>query len=650
VNRSRIAWLLGLACVLATAVASILDKVGAASRPADIEAGVGAGIVTLAAGVISGQLTNAINRRVDFSEQLTKGIFMPGGRLPLVKQVSDPIPIGVHPAPLHKAAAGLPADQVPAYVSRDRDASLREALRESAFTLLVGDAAAGKSRAAFEAMQAVLPRHVLIAPSTAQDVAAAAAAARTLRKCVLWLDDLQVFLGDGGITRKDVAEVLAGTGHHRVILATMRAIDESRLTDGSGEPGGILMRVGQTVTEQARYRFYIERLFSATEKERAQELAGRDPRIADALGHADRNGVGEYLAWGPQLFNQWQDAWTRGNRPRGAALVAAAVDCRRAGFTGPLPRPLLEDLHTGYLDRRGGITLSPERLELAWDWALKLRESGSAPLQLLGDDRYDVFDYLVDEFRRREGEIAPETAARAALRQAGPGDAGGIAATARRQGRYQLAEAALRQQLAAISAAADPDASEVLAVRNNLAIILQAQDRQTEAENEYRAILAGSADRSADRLDLLRVRNNLATVLQLQGRLADAAAEYRAVFDTLTGQPALGQAELLQVRNNLAAVLHAQGNLRQAEAEYRAVLAVRMQTVGAEDLSTLKTRNNHAVVLMDLRRFDEAEAEFRDVLAIRTRVLGPAHPHTVISKDNLSALLSRRSVGGEAER
>jgi tetratricopeptide (TPR) repeat protein len=604
VKRNRIVLILVAACALAAALGWGLDAVGVASRETAIGAGLAAWLAALASAVTQQRMTNWLDQRAALREATAKGIYLLNRRLPRVSELIDPVEIGAHPAAERRAAEGRPADRAPAYVLRDVDRALREALSESGFTLLVGDATAGKTRTAYEAMRAVLPGHVFIAPSS-DGVAAAVAEAQSRENCVLWLDDLQVFLSPGGgITRKDIAGLLTGAGHHRVVLATMRAIDESRLTGGGpgaagAEPNGQFIRIGQNVLDQVRHRFFVERLFSVDEQARARDLASSDPRLADAVSHAGHSGIGEYLAWGPQLYNQWEDAWARRHRPRAAALIAAAVDCRHAGFTGPLPRHLLDALHDGYLEDRGGDDLSPEDPDAAWGWALAPRESGSAPLRRVGADHCDVFDYLVDESRRREGGIAPEATARAALEHASPGDAGSIAGTAWRQRRHDLAEVALRRQYAAVSRDSGVDAPVVLAIRNNLAIMLQVRHRLAEAEAEYRAILAEAMTGS---LDLLQVRSNLAAVLNAQYRLSEAEAEYRAIFAALAAQPPpVTRLDVLKLRNNFAALLAVTGRLDEAEAEFGAVLEVRTRDLGPDHPLTRNSRDNLAAVRDKLR-------------------------------------------------
>ncbi|MEV0116891.1 hypothetical protein AB0H77_27225 [Streptomyces sp. NPDC050844] len=85
-------------------------------------------------------------------------------------------------------------------------------------------------------MPATLPDHVLIAPRHREAIGTAVGQAAEERRCVLWLDDLERFLGAEGLTRIDIARVMGGEGHHRVILATMRAAEQARFVDSPTSP------------------------------------------------------------------------------------------------------------------------------------------------------------------------------------------------------------------------------------------------------------------------------------------------------------------------------------------------------------------------------------------------------------------------------
>jgi 3',5'-cyclic AMP phosphodiesterase CpdA len=528
-----------------------------------------------------------------------RGSLLPqtGVRTPLVRDISDPVSVGVHSAARRDAGG-----RVPTYVPRDGDPALLAALTRSGFVLVAGDAAVGKTRMAYEAMRTVLPGHVFIAPGAADDAAAAMAAARSERDCVLWLDNLERFLGVDGVTSRSIAELLAGSRHHRVVLATLRVAEESRfLAAAESLPGVQGIRDAWAVLGEVTNRIVVERLFSEAERTRAVALSSSDPRIADALRHVHQFGMAEYLACGPQLHIEWADAWGRGAHPRGASLVAAAIDCRLAGFTAPVPRALLEELQLDYLDRRGGMLLRPEPLRDAWKWATTLRDTGNSLLRPAEPDSYEVFDYLVDVHARDLDQPVPERTVRAALRFAGPANATLIGATAYSQDRRDLAEVGFRKAYTELLRTEGPDAPATLASRSDLAVTLHTAGDLPGAETEYREIL--------------------------QKRTESLGPEHP---DTLAS------------RNNMATLLHALVRLSEAEAEYRAILAIRMRTLGAEHPSTLLTRNNLGVVLKDLGRLEEAKAVLKEVVRLRTLVLGQDHPHTVISRENLSIVRRQR--------
>ena len=233
---------------------------------------------------------------------------------PRVRDVSDPVILGTHPAHSGVADDFESTNQLPPYVLRDADAALRQALEMPGFVLVTGDAATGKTRSAFEAVRTVLPDHILIAPSGPESISAAVEAAVATRMSILWLDDLDSYLEPGGLTPSQIDEILAGHDHHRVILATLRSTLESRLRSSSPDARAVLDKARQVS---------LNRVFSLEEKNRGRSLD--DARIAEALAHTDKYGVGEYLTSGPRLLPARENAWARGTHPNDAELIAAVV-------------------------------------------------------------------------------------------------------------------------------------------------------------------------------------------------------------------------------------------------------------------------------------------------------------------------------------
>ena len=631
-------------------------------------------------------------------------LVLPRGQFPKVRQVSDPLMLGVHPSsPVREARVPVGEslrDRVPAYVPRDADVELRQGLASSGFVLVVGDSSAGKTRAAYEAITE-LPDHVLIVPQNRDAVATAIRKAAETSRCVLWLDDLENYLGTGGLTRAGIGRVLAGRRSHRVVVATLRTAEEALLTaEVTGQDGGRQSRREAREVLELAHRIALPRRFSRSEQERASAQVW-DPRIADALAQASVYGVAEYLAAGPEMLRDWEDAWSANtdlrapSHPRGAALIAAAIDIRRGGYLSPLPRKVLEQVHSHYLEELGGSRLRPESLADAWTWATSARRATTALLQNVGDQHVLVFDYLLDTVQRRSqpGDHVPDTIVEAALAISAPADADSVANTAYVHGRYHLAEAAWRRAYLAWSDDLGAEHPDTLAARNAYAFTLRELGRNEEAESEYRltgevaarvvgrehpltldsgngrAFALIRLGKSAEAEQILRTvhdvssralgpehevtmrsRHLRAIALHHLGRLAEAEAENRFVLDAWTREFGPEDVSTLYSRGNLASVLFDAGQTGWAEIEARAVQDIRTRVLGAEHPLTLSARTLHAHVLRELGRPGEAESEHRAIADIAARVLGPEDPLVFDSRSNRAFALIRLGQFDQAEK
>lgn len=616
------------------------------------------------------------------------GCLTMNGRLPFVHELTDPTWLGVHAAREVTGTAGAMGGKHPPYVPRDLDGDLRERLASGGFILLVGDSTAGKTRAAAEAVAVTLPNHTLIAPQDRTSLPYAVERASQLAQSVLWLDELERWLGADGLTPSRVQRLLNEAGRHRVVVATIRASELDRYThtdEGSRPTTKFVLD-----TLALAQRIDVRRLWSQGERNRAAARTW-DPRITEALDHSDRFGVAEYLAAGPELLHLWGAARDGGPHVRGAALVAAAVDCRRAGLTGALPGDLLERLVEDYLPTRGGIRRPGEEAEQAWEWATRVRTT-TALLTLVGTDTYEVFDYLVDETNRTATGPVPDVALRSALSHADATDSMRIGTIARTHGRYEIALTAYSQARSAYAKLLGPHDRATLTSWGHQAAVLRALGRLEEAENEHRAVLeARIRVLEPDDPSILSNRNNLALVLYDRGRLDEAEAEYRAVLDARVRVLGRDHPSTLTNRNNLAFVLHdlgrveeaenehcavlaayahilrvdgrdesdrpmniaaalkALGRLEDAEAEHHAVLDTSTRVFGPDHPDAFTSRGSPTLVLHGVERLDEAESQHREVYDGFTRVLGPDHPSTLTSRSNLAVVLHARGRVTEAE-
>lgn len=216
---------------------------------------------------------------------------------------------------------------------------------------------------------------------------------------VVWLDDLERFLGDGGLTTSVLRRLLLPPDR-TVVVATMRSHEYDRFRDrNEAEFIGAdraVWREGRAVLRQAQV-VHLERRWTTQEQSRVL-VHTSDHRFAQALEVADRFGIAETLAAGPELAEAWRHGWTPGHHPRGAALVAAAVGARNAGYHRALPLEVLNRMHSAYLAERGGTELHPEPIEEAVRWATTPTFPNGANSLLIGstEQGYLAFDYLID--------------------------------------------------------------------------------------------------------------------------------------------------------------------------------------------------------------------------------------------------------------
>ncbi|RJL34570.1 tetratricopeptide repeat protein [Bailinhaonella thermotolerans] len=598
-------------------------------------AALGAAAVTAVGGVWQERHRRGAARREELETRLRDGVLLlPGGRVPRVRDLDDPIALGTHPSIAGEGREG----RVPAYVPRDADAAVRERLAAGGFVLLLGDSAAGKSRTAYEAVRAALPDHLLLAPHDREGLAAAVERAVRREAAVLWLGDLERFLGGGGLTRGAIARVTDAGG---VILATLRGAEHERLTGGGDAHAVREVRRILALAHVVR----LSRIFSAAERERA--AAAGDPRITAALRRAGEHGLAEHLAAGPELREDLESGWDAGARPRGAALVEAAIDCRRAGFAGPLPRALLEELHERYLGSRGGARLRPETPEEAWEWATRPRTAGTGLLDP-ADGGFTVSDYLVDARQKAAGphaRVAGLVARAAVAHAARAADADSIADTAARQGRYELAARAYGRAAELGAVARGRTHPRTLRSRQNLANMLNRTGRTEEAEREIREVLRLRTESlGPEHPRTLSSRHHLARVLRDSRRYAEAEREFREVLGARSRVLGPAHPDTLATRHNLARVLQRTGRLAEAERETREILLLRADLLGPGHPDTLSTRHNLARILRDTGRAEEAERELTDIVALRTAALGPAHPQTRAARRHLARL--RKPPGG----
>ncbi|MEV5579487.1 tetratricopeptide repeat protein [Streptomyces parvus] len=279
---------------------------------------------------------------------------------------TDPITLGVHRT---RRIADEPL--LPRYVARDcdpeLDAQVRSAARDGGLVLVTGDPLSGKTRTLWAALFTNLSGTArILAPPHGTDLRALPAMlrARGDAECVLWLDELDGYLGEHGLT----AALLAELARLRVpVLATMS--DEAYDAHRFGSP------------EHARLLSGVEPVelgtdWSPAETERLAAAAPGDLRLAGAYAHRARHSTTAYLTVGPELLGEWRRARRANAHPLGHRIVLAAVDLARCG---------VEEAEADVLRRAcafygDAAPVSLEEFDEAREWASRIRHGTTGML------------------------------------------------------------------------------------------------------------------------------------------------------------------------------------------------------------------------------------------------------------------------------
>ena len=168
--------------------------------------------------------------------------------------------------------------------------------------------------------------------------------------------------------------------------------------------------------------------------------------------------------------------------------------------------------------------------------------------------------------------------------------------------------------------------------RHNMAHALDAAERWTEAEAEYRSVLSDLAGAGGQDLDLYwNLTRCLTDNLVKQNRQSDAVTlldECLTWFDGSDDMRSPRRPHALRLRHRRGDLMHRYGRYEEAEQEIRAVLSDRLRTVDQQDSVVLSERHCLAHTLDALERHSEAQGELRQVVESYIEILGIENKQT----------------------
>jgi len=411
------------------------------------------------------------------------------------------------------------AGHEPPYVHREVDTALREALNTKEFVLVTGASKAGKSRTAFEAARAMRPEPTLLVP------ASPAALPKVLglddlpvnrsRPSVLWLDDLDRYVEDPGMSRT-LFDGLGKYESHVVVLATITWSAYERLRSGEGEIG----RSAREVLDVFETEISLPSELSPAEREEAQRLYPSQHFVA---------GIGEHFAAAHELLTRFKAALE--TYRHGFAVVVAALDWRRAGLSRPITEADLRELYALCLERFYPLLKADDMdYQDGVTWACEPLESRAALLMPTTDEGVEgfrIFDYVRDwsdsagsDVDRRLRDV-PEPTWRFVISRAVPAEAETVGVAAYTRGDLDAAENAWTK----VVDSGDPELAPIAAY--NLGVLFAEQGDFTRAKEAYQqAIDSEDPDKAS------KAAVNLGLLFSRQGDFIRAKEAYQQAIDS----------------------------------------------------------------------------------------------------------------------
>lgn len=203
--------------------------------------------------------------------------------------------------------------QVP-YLERDQQTKLEKAVGPGQAALVIGHSMSGKTRLAAEVIKRKFPNAPLVAAESGEALRELFNGELDPAGLVVWLDDLERFLGADGLT---VGLFNRLTTAGAIVVATIRV--EQRETFRPRDQ----LRPPEWEVLERFVPVSLQRRLSVSELKRVRAEVD-DPGVLAGVEHY---GLAEYLGAGPEALDKFEKGEI--TNPVGHALVRAAVDWRR---------------------------------------------------------------------------------------------------------------------------------------------------------------------------------------------------------------------------------------------------------------------------------------------------------------------------------
>ncbi len=218
-----------------------------------------------------------------------------------------------------------------------------------------------------------------------------------------------------------------------------------------------------------------------------------------------------------------------------------------------------------------------------------------------------------------------------------------------RLGRYEEAEARIREAIRDTDATYGPESSFAAQTWSNLGFVLGRAGRYEEAETALRR--GYELQRSVlgeDHLQTVLARMNLAGGLVKLGRIDEAKEHYPPVIAALRSIYGDRHNQVATALNNAAMALMNAGDPAAAIPRFEEAREIYAEQFGERHQYTAIAAHNVATALHNAGNNDQAEARCRKTLELRRSILDAGHPDIVRSQVLLATILRENGSPAEA--
>ncbi|WP_158622307.1 tetratricopeptide repeat protein [Corallococcus sp. CA047B] len=473
----------------------------------------------------------------------------------------------------------------PLYVTRDIDSQIDAISKTHDLILITGNSKSGKSRTAFEAIYRLFPAQSLLVPVDGKALAEIFRLEPPINwgtdLTVIWLDDLQRFLGPGSMTPSLLNQILQTEGRFK-IFSTLTSQRHSSYLDSKGD----IEKDSQLILKHFQ-QINLASTLSPEETQRACIAYPEEPpdRLTQSLG--------EHLVAATELARRLATGVEV--NPPGHAIMRAAIDWHRSGILRPIPEPALSMLAAQYLalSNLPHVDFTPAAFEAGLAWA---REPVGHHVAMLAATNkpnqarsFAAIDFLVENTEKL-GIPIPEHFWEHILTFASHADALSLGRIARRRQDHKFARSTLEFALTS------SDAETISTAAFMLGAILQSEKDYSAAEQRYRQAAAVGRGDTADQAMV-----NLGTILLKRGDLAGAKHAFEQ--GACSARPDIQR----KATANLGLTHLKQGNTADAERIF-------VEGINSGDSEIIAhSKVNLARVFMDKGQLHEAERILLDI-------------------------------------